>query len=171
MEVGACFMPQTHPRGSQRPERRWHRKIEQQLKKIGEELGHRHRVGSLLNALSLRDKALSHASKSGDHQERNARDAPTQIASATLEMPPRDTEARNRDHRGNHVAAPVHDVQDRSLDRGSLLALHGLAELWRCTQVLSGRYEWSGKIAGENNPKREQQRNACPIDSAGAFIR
>ena len=124
------FMPQAHSCGSQRAELRGHRKIEQQLKKVGEELRHRHRADSLLNALSLRDKALGHATKPGDHQEGDTGDAPTEIAAATLEMPPRDAEARNRDHRGNHVAAPVHDVEDCSLDRGSLLTLNRLAELW-----------------------------------------
>ena len=105
VEVGASFMPQTHSHGSQRAERRWHRKIKQQLKKIGEELRHRHRVDSLLNALSLRDKALGHATKPGDHQEGDTGDAPTQIATATLEIPPCNAEARNRDHRRNYVAA------------------------------------------------------------------
>jgi hypothetical protein len=68
-------MPQAHTRSSQRAKRCWHCQIEQQLKKVGKELRHRHRVlTSLLNALRLRDEALGHASEAGDHEQCNAGD-------------------------------------------------------------------------------------------------
>jgi hypothetical protein len=45
-------------------------------------------------------------------------------------MPSRDAEAGNRNHRGDYIAAPIHDVEDRAFDGGRLLALYCLAELW-----------------------------------------
>jgi len=43
VEVDAPFMSQADARSSQRTKRGWHCEIEQQLKKIEEELRHRHR--------------------------------------------------------------------------------------------------------------------------------
>ena len=124
-------MPQAHSRGGQRAECRRHREIEQQLQQVEKELWRLHRSAlRLLNALRLGDEALGHASKTGDHHEGYAGDAPAHIAAATLEVPSGDSQAGDRDDRSDDVASPVHDVEDRALDRGRLLALDGLAELW-----------------------------------------
>src|SRR5271155_3968179 len=73
MEVGPSFMAKAHSGGGERAECGWHRQIEQQLKKVEEELRHRHRcLTSLLNTLRLSDEALGHASKTRDHHQGNA---------------------------------------------------------------------------------------------------
>src|SRR5271165_590682 len=141
-------MPQAHSRGSQRAECRRHREIEQQLQQVEKELWRLHRsVLPLLNALRLRDEALGHASKTGDHHEGYARYAPSHIAAATLEVPSGDSQAGDRDHRSDDVAAPVHYVEDSPLDRGRLLSLDSLAELGRRSEVLGSRRKWCKEIA------------------------
>ena len=64
------------------------------------------------------------------------------IAAAALEVPSCDSQAGDRDHWSDDVAAPVHNVEDGAFDRGRLLALHGLAELRGGSEVLGSRREW-----------------------------
>src|SRR5580700_6582462 len=80
----------------------------------------------LLNALSLSDEALGHASETGDHHERDASHAPPHVAPPGFEVPSRDAETRNCDYRRNDIAAPIHDVEDGAFDCRRLLTLHSL---------------------------------------------
>src|SRR5487761_1772359 len=98
-------------------------------------------VPSLLNALRLQNEAFGHASQTGDHHQGYAGDAPTEIAAAAFEVPARYAQARDRDHWSNHVAAPVHDIQDSPFDGGRLLTLNSLSECGCGSQVLRSRRE------------------------------
>src|SRR5208337_2222368 len=156
MEVDPSFMPQAHSRGGQRAERRWHREIEQQLQQVEKELWRLHRsVLPLLNDLRLRDEALGHPSKTGDHHEGYARDAPAHISAATLEVPTCDSQAGDRDYGSDDVATPVHNVEDGALDRGRLLSLDSLAELWRRSKVLGSCRKRCKEIAHQDETQHE----------------
>ena len=145
-------MSQAHSRGSQRAERRRHREIKQQLEEIEEELWRLHHSPPLLlNALRLSDEPLRHASKTGDHHEGDATHSPTHVAASGLELPSRDTEARNCDDRRNDIAAPVHNVEDGTLDRGGLLTLNGLAERRCGSEGLRSRREGCERLPAKIN--------------------
>ena len=140
MEVGPSFVPKTHSRGGQRQERRGHSEVKQHLEKVEKELRHRHDdETSLLDSLRLRDKSFGHTPQTGDHHQGYAGNAPTHIPATGFEVPSRDAEAGNRNHWGDDVAGPIHDIQDGAFDGGRLLSLNGLAELGRGPKVLSGR--------------------------------
>src|ERR1035438_7979149 len=165
MEVDPSFMRQGGCRRGQRAERRWHREIEQQLQQVEKELWRLHRsVLPLLNALRLRDEALGHPSKTGDHHEGYARDAPAHISAATLEVPSCDSQAGDRNHGSDNVATPVHNVEDGALDRGGLLALNSLAELWRRSKVLGSCRKWCKEIAHQDEAQRELESDTNPVD-------
>jgi hypothetical protein len=168
VKVDPSFVPQAHSRGGQRAERRRHREIEQQLQQVEKELWRLHRSKlPLLNALRLRDEALGHASKTGDHHEGYACYAPAHIAAATFEVPSRDSQAGHRDHRSYNIATPVHNVEDSALDRGRLLALNGLTECRRGPQVLGSRSKWRKEIVQKNEAQRELEYDTNPVDLIG----
>src|ERR1700676_1809723 len=161
-------MPQAHSRGGQRAECRRHREIEQQLQQVEKELWRLHRsVLPLLNALRLRDEALGHPSKTGDHHEGYARDAPAHIAAATLEVPSCDSQAGDRDHGSYDVATPVHNVEDGALDRSGLLALNSLSELWRRSKVLGSCRNRCKEIAHQDETQHELECDTNPVDLVG----
>src|SRR5208283_120643 len=121
----------------------------------------------LLNALRLGDEALGHASKTGDHHQGYACNAPAHIATATLEMPSSDSQAGDRDHGSYDVATPVHNVEDSALDRGRLLALNSLAELWRRSEVLGSRCKRCKEIAHQDEAQHELESDTNPVDLVG----
>jgi hypothetical protein len=163
-------VPQAHSRGGQSAERSWRREIEQQLEKVEEELWRLHCCPPwLLNALCLCDETFRHASEARDHHEGYAGYTPSQIAATTLEVPPGDTQAGDRDHWSDDVATPVHNVEDGTFDRGGLLTLDGLAELWGSSEVLGSRGKWRKEIAEENQSQRHLEDNLNPIDLIGTM--
>src|ERR1700722_7135324 len=98
MEVGPSLMAQAHSRSGQRAECSRHCEIEQELEKIEKKLRHRHRGVLLLNALRLSNEALSHTTETGDHHQSDTRYAPAHIAATGFEVPPRHSQAGDRDH-------------------------------------------------------------------------
>jgi hypothetical protein len=49
-----------------------------------------------------------------------------------------------------------------------LLALNGLAELWGGSEVLGSRCKRRKEIAQQNEPERELENDANPVDLVGA---
>jgi hypothetical protein len=84
-------------------------------------------------------------------------------------VPSGDTQAADRDDWSDDVATPIHDVEDGTFDRGRLLALNGLAELWRSSEVLGPRGKWRKEIAEENQSQRHLEDDLNPIDLVGAM--
>ena len=92
-----------------------------------------------------------------------------EIAATALEVPPGDTQAGDRDHWSDDVAAPVHNVEDGAFDGCCLLALHGLAELRGGAEVLGSRHERRREIANEDKPQCKLHGDVYPIDFIGAM--
>ena len=77
-------------------------------------------------------------------------------------MPSRDAEAGDCDDRRDDIATPVHNVEDGAFDRGRLLTLHSLAELWGRAEVLRSRRERREQIADENQSQGELEGDCEP---------
>jgi hypothetical protein len=106
----------------------------------------------LETVLCLRDETLDHTSESRDHHQSYAGDTPAEIAPAGLEMPTRDAETCDGDHRGDDVAAPINNVQNGALDGCGLLALHGLPKLRGGAEVLRCGRKRHEEVANDDQP-------------------
>ena len=122
-----------------------------------------------VDPLGLSDKPFRHAPEAGDHHQPNTCRKPSAEAAAALVVPGADAQTSNADDRGDHVAAPVHDVENGALHRGGLLTLNGLAERRCGSEVLRSRREGCKQIAGKNQTQSHLDGDLQPIDLVGAM--